>query len=207
MEDAKGEKNAAAKWWQNPTAVGVLVAVIAAVPPLTAGVQSWINARNQLDLARAKQAHEIRQKYLDRILSDVQSRSVLQFLVDVEDDKKLRDWADKQLKETERRIARTKPGAYEDAISTVAKLASQHEPIDKNSAAFKNFWSLYEEGLLPYESPQVESLMVNIGNQLNALAASGAPPNSDLQGLSYQLARTMKQELAADEKSPVRAEK
>ena len=80
-------------WWQNTAIVGLLVAIVAAVPPVTTGVQAYFNAKNQLDLERSKQTHEVRQKYLDRVLSDEQDQKVLQFLVAVEEDQKLKSWA------------------------------------------------------------------------------------------------------------------
>lgn len=181
-------------WWQNTAIVGLLVAIVAAVPPVTTGVQAYFNAKNQLDLERSKQTHEVRQKYLDRVLSDEQDQKVLQFLVAVEEDQKLKSWAQDRLKETETRIA-TKQDVYRDAISTVARLATQEAPLDKQSKDFVHFWSLYNAGLLPFESREVEGIMVQIGNSLNALAEAHNRPTSDLQNLSFQLARTMKREL------------
>jgi len=181
-------------WWQNTATVGLLVAIIAAVPPLTTGVQAYFNSKNQLALESSKQAYEIRQKYLDRVLSDVQNQKVLQFLVTVEEDQKLKSWAQDRLKETETRLA-TKQDVYRDAIAAVARLATQESPIDKQSKDVVRFWSLYNTELLPFESPEVEKLMVQIGHHLKALADAHERPTTDLQNLSFQLARTMKQEL------------
>jgi hypothetical protein len=194
MDHAAAGSERKAVWWQNTAIVGLMVAIVAAVPPVTTGVQGYFNAKNQLDLERSKQTHELRQKYLDRILSDAQGQKVLQFLVVVEEDQKLKSWAQDRLKETEKRIA-TKQDVYRDAITTVASLATQESPIDRNSKDFLHFWSLYNAELLPFESREVEGLMVEIGRSLNALAEARQHPTPDLKNLSFQLARTMKQEL------------
>jgi hypothetical protein len=194
VKNSSAESKHTVVWWQNTAIVGLLVAIVAAVPPVTSGVQGYFNAKNQLDLERAKQTYEIRQKYLDRVLSDAQDQKVLQFLVAVEEDQKLKSWALERLKETDARIG-TKLYAYRDAISTVALLANQQNPIDRQSRDFMHFWSLYNEDLLPFESREVEGLMVQIGHSLNALADAHEQPTPDLRNLSFQLARAMKQEL------------
>jgi hypothetical protein len=181
-----------AGWWRDPTTITILAALLAAVPPITTAVQGWFQSRSQLELTRSKQAHEIRQKYLDRVLSEAENRRVLQFLVAVEDDEKLKAWAQAELKSTEQRI-KTKQELYSDAIRVVAKLANQEGPIDPASEPYKRFWELYNTDLLPVESQAAEAAMVEIGRELRTL--EGSPPNAKLKNLSFGLAATLKQEL------------
>lgn len=182
-------------WWREPTTITILVAIVAAVPPLTTGVQVLVHSKNQLALEKSKQLHEMRQKYLDRFLSDVQNRRVLEFLVSVEEDEKLNSWARKELKSTEQRI-KTKEELYKEAIAVVARLANQDKAIDSQSEDYRRFWSLYNEGLLPFESREVEAVMVAIGRELRLLSAGGKTPGPQLQNLTFNLASTMKRELS-----------
>src|ERR1041384_2447158 len=149
-------KSQGTAWWQNPTSVTILVAIVAAIPPLTTGVQAFFHSNNQLALEKSKQLHEMRQKYLDRFLSDVQNRRVLEFLVSVEEDPKLRSWAQKELNSTEQRI-KSKEELYKETIAVVAKLANQNAAIDPQSDDYQRFWSFYNEKLLPVESRDVEA--------------------------------------------------
>ena len=181
-------------WWQNPTSVTILVAIVAAIPPLTTGVQALFHAHNQLALEKSKQLHEMRQKYLDRFLSDVQNRRVLEFLVSVEEDPKLKSWAQKELNSTEQRI-KSKEELYKETIAVVAKLANQNAAIDPQSDDYRHFWSFYNEKLLPVESRDVEAAMVAVGMELRRLSAERKPPSAALQDLSFRLAATMKREL------------
>jgi hypothetical protein len=181
-------------WWRNPATITLLVAIIAAVPPITTGVQAFFQSRNQLELEKSKQLHEMRQKYLDRILSDVANRRVLEFLVAVEDDQRLKSWAQKELDSTERRI-KSKADLYKETIRVVAALANQDKPIDANSTDYAKFWSLYNEELLPVESRDVETMMVQVGTELRRLSGGKNPPSAQLQNLSFGLASTMKREL------------
>ena len=185
-------------WWKTPTTITLLVAIIAAVPPLTTGVQAFFNTRNQLALEKSKQLHELRQRYLDRILSDVENQRVLEFLVAVEEDEKLKTWAAKQLKTTEDRI-RSKDDLYKETIAVVAKLANQTATIDPQSKDYLRFWWFYNEGLLPVETQPVEAVMVQIGRELKLLAATQKPPSPELLNLSFQLASTMKKELSSNQ--------
>lgn len=195
MEKATaGKANEPKQWWQNPATVTVLVAIVAAVAPLTGAIQGSIQARNQVELEKNKQLHEMRQKYLDRLLSETGNRRVLEFLVTVEEDQKLKAWAQTELKKTEGRIE-TKQELYGKAITVVAKLANLSGSIDRGSGEYKQFWELYNEKLLPVESPEVESLMVAIGRELEALSSAGKTPSNELRQLSFRLASKMKEEL------------
>lgn len=202
--NAEQKEKQANPWWQKPTIVTLLVAIIAAAAPISTAVQSWIQAsselelerykhQTQIELEREKQLHEMRQKYLERVSSN-QNIRVLEFLVAVEEDQKLKGWAEAELK-----IARgdlnTKQALYAETIRVVAQLANRSDSIDEAAADYKSFWELYDEKLLPVESAEVENLMVTIGNELKRLAAAQEKPSSGLKNLSFQLARTMKEEL------------
>ena len=77
----------------------------------------------------------------------------------------------------------------------MAKLANLTGSIDRGSGEYKQFWELYNEKLLPVESPEVESLMVAIGRELEALSSAGKTPSNELRQLSFRLASKMKEEL------------
>lgn len=183
-----------AGWWKDPTTITLLVAIVAAVPPLTTGIQAYFHSRNQLALEKSKQLHELRQKYLDRFLSDAENRRVLEFLVAVEEDSRLKAWALAELASTEQRI-KTKEQLYRETISVVAKLANQSTSIDAGQPEYKRFWQLYNEALLPVETREVEAVMVQIGRDLRALVQSHKAPDEAFRNLSFTLAATMKREL------------
>ena len=193
-EERNGEDRSPKAWWQNPATVTLLVAIVAAVPALTTGVQGCVSANSQYRLEQQKYLYELRQKYLDRLLSENQNRRVLEFLVAVEDDPTLKKWAEAELKKAEGRIE-TKKDLYEEAIRVVATLANKDGLIDPKSEEYEQFWQLYNERLLPVESPKVEELMVKIGRELQELSTQQQGPSESLRNLSFALASTMKEEL------------
>lgn len=188
-------------WWQNPSIVGLLVAIVAAVPPSTTAIQGWFDSRSKLDLERSKQLNEMRQKYLDRYLSDAQSHRVLTFLRSVEDDERLKAWATQELAETEERL-KSKQQLYEETIQIVAKIANQEGPLRSDSPQVVRFWDLYKVELLRIESSDVETKMVEIGRELKRLTEQSAPPSEDLKDLSFRLARLIKTELLGETMKP-----
>lgn len=196
-KEQKGKGKAPKLWWQNPATVTLLVAIVAAVPALTTGVQGCISANSQLKLEQQKHLYELRQKYLDRLLSENQNQRVLEFLVAVEADPNLKAWADAELEKTKGRIE-TKQDLYAQTIRVVAALANKKGPIDSKSEQYEQyeqFWELYKEKLLPVESSKVEELMVKIGRELQELSSNQQEPTESLRKLSYTLASTMKEEM------------
>jgi hypothetical protein len=199
--EAPTRADSAQKWWQSPTLVTLLVAIVASVSPLTAGVQGFFQARHQQQLERTKQLNELRQRYLDRVLSDKVNKRVLEFLVAVEEDAGLQRWATAELKKTTDAIEqsearqRSKRDLYLETIRVVSTLAAGREPVTEQDASYVRFWGLYNQDLLPVESAEVESVMVLIGRELRQLAAQAGRPGERLRELSFTLARTMKEEL------------
>lgn len=90
-------------WWSRPATVTLLTAIVAAVAPATIGIYTSITASGRLQLEQRKQVYEMRQEYLNRVLDEKQSKRVLEFLIFVEEDYRLRDWAKVELRKTEGR--------------------------------------------------------------------------------------------------------
>ena len=185
------------EWWTNPTSVGLIATLIAAIAPVTTVIYTSITSNAQLRLEERKQIHEMRQEYLNRVLTNRQSERVLEFLVYVEDDDRLLAWAEAELKKTESKI-KTQEVLYIETMQLVSRLASLDDSIDANSADYTRFWELYRGELISVESREVETLMVQIGKQLQSLSSQQMKPNSELKNLSFQLSLTMKRELRDD---------
>lgn len=185
------------EWWTNPTSVGLIATLIAAIAPVTTVIYTSITSNAQLRLEERKQIHEMRQEYLNRVLTNRQSERVLEFLVYVEDDDRLLAWAKAELKKTESKI-KTQEVLYIETMQLVSRLASLDDSIDANSADYARFWELYRGELISVESREVETLMVQIGKQLQSLSSRQMKPNSELENLSFQLSLTMKRELRDD---------
>ena len=188
-------------WWTRPTMVTLLTGLIAAIAPATTAIYTSISSSGRLQLEERKQVHEMRQEYLNRVLNEKQSKRVLQFLVFVEEDVRLRDWAIEELRKTETRIQEnyiSKEELYTETIQLVSRLASLDSAIVADSRDYKRFWELYRGELISVESRKVEGLMVTIGGELKSLLKSSARPNQTLKDLSFKLALTMKRELRED---------
>lgn len=185
------------EWWTNPAWVGLITALIASIAPVTTAIYTSITSNAQLRLEERKQIHEMRQEYLNRVLTDRQSERVLEFLVHVEDDTRLKAWAEAELKKTESKI-KTQEVLYIETMQLVSRLASLDNSIDASSADYIRFWGLYRGELISVESRQVETLMVQIGKELESLSSQQLKPNSEIKNLSFQLSLTMKRELRED---------
>jgi hypothetical protein len=204
-------------WWHDPKFIGALAAMAAAILPVTTCVQNKYQSDNELALAGAKQkgelalamakqtgelalektkqTHAIRQAYLDHVLkNDQQTERVLKFLVKVEEDPNLKAWAEDELSSLRRRV-KTKKQLYRETIDTVSNLASSNNPGDENSEDFQNFWRLYKGPLIPVESTEVATLMVEIGRLLNNCKSGASCDKDKIQKLSFKLSLTVKQEL------------
>lgn len=187
-------------WWTNPTFVGLLTALVAAVAPVTTAIYTSITSNAQLRLEEKKQIHAMRQEYLNRVLSDRQSERVLEFLVHVEEDERLKAWAQAELAKTESKI-RTQKGLYLETMQLVSRLASLDAQIASDSLDYDRFWQLYRGELISVESREVEALMVQIGRELETLSARKDRPSSELKDLSFQLSLRMKHELREEPKA------
>lgn len=193
----KETSNKQREWWSNPAWVGLLTTIIASIAPVTTAIYTSITSNARLQLEERKQIHEMRQEYLSRVLTDRQSERVLEFLVHVEDDVRLKSWAEAELKKTESKI-RTQKELYTETMQLVSRLASSNNTIDVDSADYERFWELYRGELISVESRQVEALMVQIGKELELLSSQETKPSNELKKLSFQLSLTMKSELRED---------
>jgi hypothetical protein len=193
----KESDKAQREWWTNPTWVGLIATLIAAIAPVTTAIYTSTTSNAQLRLEERKQIHEMRQEYLNRVLTDRQSERVLEFLIYVEDDERLKAWAEAELEKTESKI-KTQDVLYTETMQLVSRLASLDNSIDASSEDFIRFWELYRGELISVESRQVEALMVQIGRELETLSSQQLKPSSKLDQLSFQLSLTMKRELRED---------
>ena len=193
----KESDKAQREWWTNPTWVGLIATLIAAIAPVTTAIYTSTTSNAQLRLEERKQIHEMRQEYLNRVLTDRQSERVLEFLIYVEDDERLKAWAQAELEKTESKI-KTQDVLYTETMQLVSRLASLDNSIDASSEDFIRFWELYRGELISVESRQVEALMVQIGRELETLSSQQLKPSSKLDQLSFQLSLTMKRELRED---------
>lgn len=189
-------------WWRSGLTVTTLAAIISAIVPLTAQIQSW---KDQA-LKEKEKNFEIRDKYLATVIRDPRhEQRVLEFIVATADDSKIRGWADSQLKRAKDKIAilEDRKRLYLEAIGVVSKLAARKAPETEWQEQRARFWQLYRTDLLPVESPEVESLMVRIGQTVDECRPAQCQA---IEGLAYQLARQMKAEIRADASPTTAAE-
>ena len=182
------------EWWTNPAWVGLITVLIAAVAPVTTAIYTSMTSNAQLRLEERKQIHEMRQEYLNRVLTDRQSERVLEFLVHVEDDERLKAWAKAELEKTESKIKSQKE-LYTETMQLVSRLALFNNSIDASSEDYIRFWELYRGELISVESLKVEALMVQIGRELESLTSQKLKPGNKLKELSFELSLAMKSEL------------
>jgi hypothetical protein len=181
-------------WWRSGLTVTTLAAIVSAVVPLTAQINSW---RDQA-LKEKEKNFEIRDKYLATVIRDPRhEQRVLEFIVATADDLKIRTWAVGQLNQAKEKVAilENRKKFYLETIGVVGELADRGATKDNWEKQLTRFWHLYKTDLLPVESPEVEGLMVQIGHTLGTCRPGQCP---NLEGLAYQLARQMKAEIRAD---------
>ena len=111
MGDSAIDKSRTTRWWENPSAVAILVAITALIPPITAGVSGYISSRAELRLQREENLHLIQMSYLDRALDLDKSleyrAGVLEFLTTAVDEGPLKNWSQKALAKVDLQIRKT----------------------------------------------------------------------------------------------------
>jgi hypothetical protein len=202
----------AAPWWRNATTVTTLGAIVAAIVPITTGVQTWIQEERKLAL-QAQQDHakltlqreqdsaklrleqqaqeqELRDRYLSNLIGNPRSAAVvLRFVAATSQDASMKAWAkeetDNALKQVNL-IEKCFNDAYPRAIAVVAGLA-----IEPDSKTLRpTFDSLFKQELLPCETRPMEGAMVEFLEELEK-----CPRCSQLPKLSYRLARIAKTDM------------
>jgi len=183
-------------WWRQGRTVTALVALIAAILPITTGIQGLIERQRERDAANITKLAEARDKYLEIVLKEPKSAQlVLRYLLAISEDAKIREWA-----ETEQKYVNNATGSesreklYKEAVAVVAKLAH-----GADAETEKQFMTLYEQDLLLVESPEVEALMVRARRVLDACkGALSECDRKELQNIAYQLRRQTRDELIRD---------
>ncbi|WPB81278.1 hypothetical protein KYC5002_19410 [Archangium violaceum] len=183
-------------WWQSGRTVTTIVGLLSTILPVTSGIQSF--AHKQAELATAQQTYQqtVRDRYLNTMLQQPEKAEVvLRFIEATTDDDKVRRWAEneKSFVDKEIELKRQHRTLYRKTIQVAARLAQSSDP-QSESAALDEFWKLYKLELLEFESPEVEALMVLIGDALNE-CSTGRCDKPKLESLSYKLARQIKTEL------------
>lgn len=197
-ETEESTSNLLQPWWRSGRAVTSLAAIVSAIVPLT----TWQQSDREQKMKRLEASFQMRSNYFDTVLKNPhREQRVLKFISMTTEDDKMKQWADAELKDITAQvknldgIADDRKRLYITTIGVVAKLASKDTSESDRKAAVDKFWKLYQAELLPVESPEVESLMVKIGAELNKT------PSMDyaaIQRLSYELASVMKAEISAD---------
>lgn len=80
-------------WWRKGSIVTTLIAITAAVVPVTTAVQAHYDKERELALQQSKQAHEIRTSYLDRLEKPGGRLRALRFVIATTDDSVMKRWA------------------------------------------------------------------------------------------------------------------
>jgi hypothetical protein len=218
--EANAKTTAAADpWWRSGLTVTTLTAIVAAVVPVTAGVQSCVQSRAELalkkeeqstaqalkreeqgtllTLKKEEQSFQIRDHYLTSFTKDPRyQQQTLEFIIATTDDGPVKAWAESQLVQVKQKVGilDDRKRLYVETIGIVGRLADRGTPTDRWEADVARFWHLYRDDLLSVESPEVEGLMVRIGRVLGQCRQAGC---TGLQDLAYQLARQMKGEIRA----------
>ena len=102
-----------------------------------------------------------------------------------------------KLAAAENRIAKERQPWWRSGltVTTLAAIISAVIPLTAQIQSWKDQALLYRKDLLTVESPEVERLMVSIGQILEKCRPHQCPA---IEGLAYQLARQMKAEIRAD---------
>jgi hypothetical protein len=87
---------AEAPWWTRASVVTTLTAIVAAIVPVTTGVNGCLQKQRELDLEMIKQTDQIRGGYLDRTKDPIERERTLAFLIETTSDDRLLAWATKE---------------------------------------------------------------------------------------------------------------
>lgn len=160
----------AGKWWENNAAVGLIVAVIATVPPITAGVSSYITSEAQIRLQKEKQLHEVQLSYLDRALDQSKSLEyrlgVLDFLSNSLQEGELKKWAAKTKENVAIRIAKIQKIDHKLKIVEDLQLRAESQLKIANNNNIENNQLLKEELL------NLATKIAELKNEIKLLASS-----------------------------------
>ncbi len=149
----------------------------------------------QLAMQESKNRHELRQAYLEKVLeNDKEVARILNFLVVVEKDEDLKNWAKVELGKVETKI-KTKEDLYNTTVQTVRALVNEKHPGDEDNQFNKAFWNLYKFDLIPVESKEVANLMVDIGRILRNCKSAEDCEKSKLEALGFKLAIQIRSEI------------
>ena len=91
-------------WWKSGATITTLTTIIAAIVPLTAAVQGWVQKNreialeeskqsNAIAMQREKQTEEIRTGYLERTRDPADRLRTLRFVLATTSDRRLEKWA------------------------------------------------------------------------------------------------------------------
>lgn len=127
METDQDNKQVKTKWWENPSAIALIIAVTASIPPITAGVSGYISSRAELQLQREMNLHDIQISYLDRALDLDKSleyrAGILEFLTTALEKGPLRSWSRNALENIDLRIR--KISELDQRLEQTVKLQTQ----------------------------------------------------------------------------------
>ncbi|WP_158619961.1 hypothetical protein [Corallococcus sicarius] len=186
-------------WWRSGRTVTAIIGMLAAIVPVTSGIQGLIQKEREAATTRDIQQLEARERYLNTVLKDPHNAAVvLRFIIATSDDSRVARWADIEKDAIESRLGeinRRRAALYLETIDVVAKLAKSPSLAGEN-ADLVTFWRLYNSDLLAVESPEVEELMVQMGNVIKNCGA-GECDRANLQRLAFRIAHEMKGEIRA----------
>jgi hypothetical protein len=139
-------------WWKNSATVVTLTAIVAAVVPLTAAVQGWMQTNRELALEevksktaralelqrqtnaaateRERQAEAIRSSYLERLKAPAEHLRALRFVLATTEDKPLRAWAMEEKKIVEDELQKQADEARQ-AQEAAPKVHKALEPVTR----------------------------------------------------------------------------
>jgi hypothetical protein len=134
LQSVLAQKRLLRPWWRSWN-VTALAALIAAVTPVTTGVQAYIEKerqveldaqkqRHQIALEQEKQANEINAGYLDRIAKPDERRRVLRYLIATSTRPAVQDWARRELEIVNQDVAE-RGQAYEEQKTYVEQLQKE----------------------------------------------------------------------------------
>lgn len=114
-------------WWQSWSLAGATTA-IAAMVPITTGVQTWVQKDKEIRLEGIKQSEAIKAAYLDRAKDPAERRRTLRLLIATAPEPGLKIWAQRELEETNVEIEKV-TAEINKSEASVAAIETQLQTI------------------------------------------------------------------------------
>lgn len=171
-------------WWRSWN-ITALAALVAAITPVTAGVQEYFQKQtalelevqkqdHQMELEQQKQVEQIYSGYLDRIADPHSRRRVLRFLAVTSSNPRVQEWARREVEIVDQEVAESRQ-EYVQEQEHIDKLKQEIERTFKEAKR--------DDLLLQHKLDEFNAALLRLKEKdahLNEVGADGVPDQVDV---------------------------